>query len=471
MESRRPLLIVALVQLTKSLRRRGLTAFLPVGLVLLSARGLPAADWPQFLGPTADGRSPETGLLDPWPRNGPPRVWSKRAGTGYSAPSVRGDLLVLHHRLGNEEIVEAFRAADGTPVWRHAYPSHYRDPYGYNNGPRCTPLLTEDRCYTFGAEGKLVCLNLADGKRIWERDTQQDFQVPQAFFGVGSSPILENGLLIVMVGGQPNSGVVAFNAQSGETVWESVGRDNWDGRPKTGWRGEPPVRWQESWKQASYATPVAATIHGQRHVLCLMRQGLVSLDPKTGRVNFSYWFQSTVNESVNAANPVVQDDTILISAAYYRVGSVLLRVDPSGKSVQEVWRDTVLEIHWTTPVLRDGYLYAFSGRNEPDARFRCVEMATGKLSWDLDQSWAKYSTKQPEQYGRGSAILADGQLIVLGEGGRLGLFRPSPERVEEISSFQIPEMHHPCWTAPVLSRRKLYLRSENFLGCFDLASP
>ena len=427
------------------------------------------SDWPQLLGPTANGVSPEKGLLDKWPDNGPPRVWSKRIGTGYSAPSVLGDLLILHHRVGNEEIVEAYDAKDGKPMWRHAYPSTYRDPYGYNNGPRSTPLLTTNRCYTYGAEGKLICLNLADGELIWERDTLKDFQVPQAFFGVGSSPILENGLLIVMVGGQPNSGMVAFDASSGKTVWQSVGRENWDGQHKIGWRGVPPVQWQESWKQASYATPVAATIHGQRHILCLMRQGLISLDPKTGNVNFSFWFQSTVNESVNAANPVVNGDTIFISAAYYRVGSVLLQVQPDGKSVKEIWRDTVLEIHWTTPVLFGGYLYAFSGRNEPDAKFRCVELATGKLMWDLDQSWAKYSTKQPEQYGRGSAIWADDNLIVLGEGGRLGLFHPSPNHVEEISGFQVPEMHHPCWTAPVLSRHKLFLRSEAFLGCYDLA--
>ena len=84
--------------------------------------------------------------------------------------------------------------------------------FGYNNGPRCSPLLTADRCYTFGAEGVLLCLDLATGKLVWRRDTQTDFAVPEAFFGVGSSPVLEDGLLFVQVGGQPNSGVVAFDA-------------------------------------------------------------------------------------------------------------------------------------------------------------------------------------------------------------------------------------------------------------------
>jgi len=442
-------------------------------------------DWPQFLGPHANGTSDETGLLDRWPGDGPPVLWENKIGTGYSAPSVRGNRVVLHHRLGNEEIVEAFEADTGKPVWRHAYPSRFVDPYGYNNGPRCTPLLTTNLCYTFGAEGKLLCLELETGKKVWERDTAKDWEVPEAFFGVGSTPILESNLLIVMVGGQPNSGVVALNAQTGKTVWESVGEKNWQGQPKLGWPGQPPVIWQKSWKQASYATPVAARVLGQQHIFCLMRQGLVSLDPKTGEVNFSRWFCSTVNDSVNAANPVVVDDLVFISAAYYRVGSVLLRVKPDGKSFEEVWRSPrelreadpktgnlvppVLEIHWSTPLYYDGYLYAFSGRNEPDARFRCVEFKTGKLMWDRDESWPSHSTPQPKVYGRGSIIMADGKLIALGEGGLLGLFKLNPNKAEELARFQVPQLHHPCWAAPVLAHKRLYLRSEDRLVCLNLA--
>jgi hypothetical protein len=237
----------------------------------------------------------------------------------------------------------------------------------------------------------------------------------------------------------------------------------------SGWPGERKVIWQPWEKQASYSTPVAATIHGRRHVLCLMRQGLVSLNPTNGEVNFSFWFRSRANDSVNAMNPVVLDDLVLISGAYYKVGSVLLRVKPDGRGVEEVWRGTALEIHWATPILHKGYLYAFSGRNEPDARFRCVEWKSLKLVWDRDESWPAHSTEQPPVYGRGSIILADGKLIALGEGGLLGLFRLNPKQDEEICRWQVPSLHHPCWAAPVLSRKKLYLRGEKRLLCFDLA--
>jgi outer membrane protein assembly factor BamB len=428
-----------------------------------------AEDWPQFLGPHANGTSTETNLLEKWPTNGPAVAWQKTIGTGYDAPSVRNGLLVLHHRVKDEEVVEAFDAGTGNHKWRHGYPSQFVDPYGYNNGPRCSPLLTSNRCYTFGAEGRLVCTELGTGKLVWERDTAKEWTVPPAFFGVGSTPVLESSRLFVMVGGQPNSGMVAFDADTGKTFWESVGKNNWEGVPMTAWPGERKVVWQTWEKQASYSTPVLATIHGKRHLLCLMRQGLVSLDPATGAVNFSFWFRSRLNDSVNAMNPVVQGDTILISGAYYKVGSVLLRVKPDNKSVEEVWRSTALEIHWTTPILHNGFVYAFSGRNEPDARFRCVEFATGKIMWDRDESWPPHSSPTPPVYGRGSAILADGKLITLGEGGLLGLFKVNSRKPEEISRFQVPGLRYPCWAAPVLANGKLYLRSEDRLVCLNVA--
>lgn len=438
-----------------------------------------AGDWPEFMGPQRDQTSPETGLIETFPPAGPTLVFEKQVGAGYSAPSIRGDLMVVHHRIGGEEIVEACSATTGATIWKHAYPSSFRDPFGYNNGPRCSPLLTADRCYTFGAEGVLACLDLANGRALWQRATLKDFDVPEAFFGAGSSPVLEDGLIFVQVGGQPDSGVVAFDAKTGATVWQNVGAKTWTGVPMTGWPGERTVEWNRSnpafEKQASYCTPVLATIHGQRHLLVVTRQGLVSLDPKTGAHRFSFWFRARQDSSVNAMTPVVLGDCILISSAYFKNGSVLLRVRPDGHGVDEVWRSLALEIHWTRPVLTGGHLYAFSGRNEPDAHFRCVEFATGAVKWDRPEGWpngghAKLAAGEapPKVFGRGSAILADGKLIALGESGLLGLFKPNPEKLDELSRWQVPKLTYPCWAAPVLAGGRLYLRDESWVVCYDL---
>ncbi len=466
----------------------------PVSSVAVSNSPIPVPppdrkgdDWPQFLGPEGTGISLETGLLDVWPADGPPLLWSRVVGTGYSAPSVRGNRLVIHHREQDEEIVQCLRADTGEPIWRVAYPSAFRDPYGYNNGPRCSPLLTEDRCYTFGAEGKLLCLDLKTSEQIWMRDTQADFEIPKAFFGVGATPILEDNKLIVLVGGQPNSGVVAFDATTGETLWESVGKQTWDGAD-TRVASQPTYEWTGEEMVVSYSSPIAVTIHGKRHVLCLMRQGLVSVDPETGKENFHYWFRSRTHDSVNAARPVVVGDTIMLSAAY-RVGSALLRVAEDGKSVEEVWSDPRnLLTHWSTAIDHDGHYYGFSGRHEQEGTLTCIAADTGKVVWKSN-GWGRgldamtrgpegtvidAETKEPIPwpfYGRGSAIMVEDKFVVLGERGTLALVEVNAKEWKETSRCTGPKMHYPCWAAPVLSRGRLYLRCEDALVCLDLRKP
>ena len=100
-----------------------------------------AADWPQFLGPNRNGVSPETGLLTTWPREGPPRVWEKQVGAGLSGPVIAGDWLILHHRVGDNEVVLCLDAATGAERWLHASPTEYQNDLGvpHDEGPRSTP--------------------------------------------------------------------------------------------------------------------------------------------------------------------------------------------------------------------------------------------------------------------------------------------------------------------------------------------
>ena len=447
----------------------------------------PGTDWPIFLGPQETGISSETGLLKKWPESGPPLVWQMNVGTGYSAPSVIGNQLVLHHRLKDEEIIACVQAHDGQPLWDYRYPSNFSDPYGYNNGPRCTPLLTQEKCYTLGAEGKLTCLQLSDGKLLWQRDLLKDFVVPEGFFGVGSTPVLEGDKLIVCVGGQPNSGVVAFDAATGKTLWENVGKSTWD-QAETGWANDPIHTWTDEDMVVSYSSPIVATIHNRRHVLCLMRHGLVSLDPETGKEHFHFWFRSRTHESVNAARPVVVDDTIMLSAAY-RVGSAQIKVQSDGNSYDVTWSDPRnLLTHWSTAIYHDGHYFGFSGRHENEGTLRCIEAATGEVKWETS-GWELPTTSLKQRadgaiidttteqevpfpfYGRGSAILVDGQFIVLAERGTLALVTARTDKWEEISRCKAPRMHYPSWTAPVLSRGYLFLRCEDALVCLDLKTP
>jgi outer membrane protein assembly factor BamB len=447
-------------------------------------------DWPIFLGPREDGTSGETGFAKTWPNEGPKVLWRKRVGTGYSAPSIRGNRLVVHHRpRGGREIIDCLRADDGRPVWRFAYETDYVDPFGYNDGPRCTPLLTENRCYTYGAEGKLLCLDLATGEKIWMRDCVEEFSTDDYridehwFFGIGCTPIVEGNLLITLVGGPDDNAVVAFDRETGKTVWSAVGKSTWDGvETEQGTKYE----WTGDEHTISYSSPIAATIHGKRHVLCLVRQGLVSLDPATGAVNFAYWFRPRVHESVNAARPVVIGDRVFLSAAYDH-GSAMLRIHEDGRGFDELWRDRRnLLTHWSTPIHVDGYLYGFSGRHQNEGELRCLDAKAGGVAWaasgleplgdvELRQNPATGAiTDQNGKeypwpfYGRGSAIQVEDTFVVLAERGTLCLVKVDPERLEELARTSYPDIEYPAWAAPVLSRGRLYLRDEDGVLCLEL---
>jgi outer membrane protein assembly factor BamB len=289
--------------------------------------------------------------------------------------------------------------------------------------------------------------------------------------------------LIVIVGGHPNSGVVAFQADTGQTLWEGVGKETWDGAQTT-WRQEPVYRWRGNEQIASYSSPIAVTIHGKRHVLCLMRHGLVSVDPRDGHVNFKYWFSARKVDSVLGARPVVIDDKIFLTAAY-GVGSVLLQVEPSGQSVKMLWNGG-MQAHWSTPIHLDGFIYGFAGRYEANASLECVDLTTGKPKWSttgydqkLDRLARDSQTGEIKdratgkvvpfpRFGRGSLTLAGRRFLLLGERGTLALAELSPKGYHELARASFKGIRFPIWPSPVLAGTRLYLRDQNTLMCIDL---
>ncbi len=397
--------------------------------LLATASFAAAADWPQFLGPTRNGVSTETGLKSTWTKNGPPIVWDRDVGDGFSGPVVVGDRVLLFHRVGDEEVVECFNAADGKTKWKKGYPTSYHDRFGKGDGPRATPLVADGRVYTLGAEGVLQCLKLEDGDKVWRRDLVKDYQTQEGFFGVATSPLLEGGRLLVNVGGANGAGIVAFNKDDGKELWKADDHD------------------------ASYASPVAADLAGKRQAVFFTREGLVSLDPADGAIRYSKHWRSRMDASVNAASPVIVGDQIFLTACY-GTGAVLLRAKADG--LEEVWsNDKSMSCHYGTPIYQDGYLYGFDGRQEEGARLRCVEMKSGAVKWTQ------------EGFGCGSMILADGKLIILTEDGDLVLAKATPEKYEELARTSVLDAR-PLRAPIALADGKLYGRDGRKLVCWNL---
>jgi outer membrane protein assembly factor BamB len=386
-----------------------------------------AADWPQFLGPDRNGVSHETGLLTSWPEKGPPILWEKSIGEGYSGPIVAGNKLILFHRLGNEEVVECLEADTGKKLWKYSYPTEYADDFGKGNGPRATPLIAGERVYTLGADGELLGLDLLNGKKIWHHHLMKEYELAENFFGIGTSPLVEGELLLVNVG-PAGGGVLAFHKETGKEVWKS------------------------KCESASYSSPVAVTIDGTRHVFFFTMYGLVSVDPKTGAIRFRKPWRSRQRSSVTAASPLVVNDQVFISASY-GTGAVLLRVQKNG--AEEIWKsDEVMSNHYNTCIYHDGFLYGCDGRQEQRAQLRCVEWATGKVRW----------TK--EGFGCANMILAEGKLITLSENGDLMLLEANPDDYKELARFHV--LDKPCRAPLALANGRLYARNDHKLLCWNL---
>ncbi len=386
-----------------------------------------AQDWPQFLGSGRDGVYRGPALADKWPTTGPPVLWRKQVGQGFSGPVVAQGHVILFHRVNNQEVVEALDPRTGMRQWQYAYPTTYRDDFGFDEGPRAVPVVADGVVYTFGAQGQLHAVDLAKGTRLWSEDTTTRFGVAKGFFGAAGSPLVEEGRVIANVGGK-GAGIVAFDAKSGKVLWTATE------------------------DEASYSSPVGATIDGHRYAIFLTRAALVGLDPVTGRVQFRRAWRARMAASVNAATPIVVGNLIFVSAQY-GPGAGVLRLE--GSNLVEVWAsDDVLSNHYATSVQFGGFLYGYHGRQEFGPSFRAVEMLTGKVRWSQ------------ERFLAGSVMLAGDRLLILREGGELVLAAASPDAFKPLARAQV--LPAVVRAFPALADGFLFARNENTLVCLDL---
>jgi len=435
-----------------------------------------ARDWPQFLGPYRDGTTPGTHLLDSLdPPRGeaadPLMVWATLRGESYAAPSIQGNRVVHFHRVRDDEVVDCLNAGTGKRYWVAGYPTTYRDRFNYLNGPRATPAIDGNRVYTLGAQGVLQSLDLTTGHLFWRRQIAEEFEINEGFFGFSTSPLIDGDLLIVNLG--LGKCVAAFDKQNGALRWLSG------------------TQWGRS-----YATPVAATVHGRRVLFVFAGGmtkppvgGLLCLEPASGSVHFRFPWRSPRQFSANASSPVVSGNRIFISTSY-DIHGAMLEVKPD-MTFYVVYKTRAYSSHWATPILHDGCLYGFANN-----KLTCMRWATGERMWrrtlrlgdsgrgDLvEEDELPAGASGAERYrlppgttgfGIGSLIRADGRFLCLGETGLLAWLDLSSEGCRILSGRRLFSAEQ-TWTAPVLSRGLLYV-VQNLPGggdpprllCYDL---
>lgn len=402
-----------------------LKRILLIPLLAVPAR---ADDWPNWRGPHHDGISRETGLLKSWPEPGPKVLWKADLGGGYASVAVAGGQSFTLTKDKDEDLVLCFDALTGKKLWEYRYSCNYADypslDKRFLTGPKTTPAVDGDRVYALGNTGRLQCLGVHDGKLVWERDLLKlaDRKCPE--YGYCNSPFIVGDRLYLSPGGQKGNSLACLDKKDGRVIWQSLD-------DRIGW-----------------ATPILITVESVPQLVYFTGNGAVAVSPDDGQFLWRHDWKTAFD--INAATPIYADGCLFISSSY-GVGGALLRLKAKG-SPEVIWKNQAMANHFSTSVLYQGHLYGFS-----TDRLRCVEFQTGKVKWDKSG------------LGKGSLLIADGHLIVLGEEGTLVLAEATPKEYVEKARWQALEGR--CWSVPVLANGTLYLRNEKRLMAVDLVRP
>lgn len=393
-------------------------------VALLVVVPVAAQDWTQLLGPTRNGV-----YSGPWSDKSSFRqLWKRDIGAGFSGVAVSGNRIILFHRLNAEEVVESLDPVTGKTQWRYAYPTGYRDDFGFSDGPRAVPTIDQDRVFTYGAEGTLSAVRLDTGARIWTVDARKQFGIRKEFFGTACSPVVAGDRLLMNIGGADNAGIVAIDKATGKTLWKALTHE------------------------AGYASPTVAEIGGQSRAIFFTREGFVDADSATGRIRSQLRWRARQAASVNAAIPLVVGNEVFLSASY-DTGAALLRLE--GDTHKVVWSgDDSLSNHYATSVYKDGYLYGFHGRQEFGQALRCINWKTGKVAWSVDG------------FGAGTITLAGTHLFVLREDGELQIAPASPKAYSARKKVKVASELVRAY--PALAGGRLYVRTDRTLTAWKI---
>ncbi len=392
--------------------------------LILVFHPLMANDWPSFLGPNRDGSATsknESFLKEPL------LIWSAPVGIGFSGPIIFKENVFLHHRTQNLEEVTCYNLTNGKVVWKKTFPTTYQDDFSRGDGPRSTPAINLNHIVCLSPDGILRALNIINGELLWEKNLVSEFEAGKIFFGIGTSPLLLDNKVIVMAGGK-KAGCLCLNSKDGSIIWKS-----------------------ESFK-GSYASPVLTKFNSVDSILLFQRDGLSLLKLEDGTTLGFHPWRARFDASVNASTPLIDGNNIFISASY-GTGGVSLKYN-QGK-FEKVWsNDTSLSCHFSTPILANGLLFGFHGRQESGTEFRCVDSKSGDVLWSKDG------------LGTGNMVKFNKHYLVLAEDGTLFLNKLNDAKWENLISKQV--LNSACRAQPAFSDKFFIARDSNKLICLRI---
>ena len=392
------------------------------------------ATWHQWGGPHRNFHIDSVPLAETWPEDGPPRLWSRSLGEGYSSIVVDGEMLVTMYRDGDEEIVIALATSSGRTLWRHTSQA----PLAHNGyidiwlnasgpGPYSTPLIVGDAIFVVGIEGRFDALNKHTGDILWSHDLVDLFELRE-YNAFASSPLAFGDTVILPLGGSAQ-GVVAFKRDTGTLSWKSA---------------RFPV---------APGSPVLIDVDGQDQMVVVGQQELVGLDPGGGR---ELWRHPHENElGLNISMPVWGPDGRLFTSSAYDGGSRMIHLSQiDGRTTpEEAWATNRMRVHFTN-VLRIGTMLLGSNGDFGPAFLTALDVETGREYW------------RDRTFARAHLLYTDNKVIIVDEDGDVAIATVTDQGIDVHARQSILTAN--AWTPPTLVDGTLFVRDRTEIVALDL---
>ncbi len=412
---------------------------LVVWLVVLSlSRLAQATDWPGLRGPTQDGVATGETLADSWPAGGPPILWSRELGQGYSSFAIVGDLAYTQYQTSFSQFVICLERDTGHTVWETRVGAAY-ELVGMYPGPRSTPAVFEGSVYYTTPDGEVGALDARTGRQRWSKPLQADLKGVGTEFGYAASPIISDHRLNLPIGG-PNASVVALSLPSGEIAWQS---------------GSQP---------ASYCSSYPITLQGQPLLVSYLQNHLVIQDRTSGR---QLWqSELSVGYDEHSCMPVYREPILVVSAPF-QAGSTAYQLEwktegpgepssiPPKLSVQQLWHQPKFSHDVDSATVVGDTIYGFDVR-DPQSKahrpsrgeFRAVNLSDGEILWSS------------KALGQANIVAVGDDLLLLNDAGELIRLRADRTQAVERGRLKLFE-DEVCWTPPALSSGVVIMRSHS----------
>jgi outer membrane protein assembly factor BamB len=387
------------------------------------------SDWNSWQGMNFDRKSSFTGIRKDW-SNGLIKKWEVNyicqddQTATWSAAVVQGNVLIVPGRDEKNDLVFCLNSETGGLIWKGSYEVKTNTNHG--PGARATPFIDNDKVYTYGRSGDLVCWNLSDGKILWHKKVGDSGGV-EPDWGYSSSPLVFGNMVIVQAGGKALA--IAYNKLTGEVLWTSG----------AGFGRYAPLN----------------VLKADSSLLLFSGEALSGINRVTGTINWTVsWI---VDYKVNATMPVSEGNIVFVTSGYSK-GCMAVKVENGKANV--IWESKAIEGQQADPVILNGYVYGYSGNTSVNkGNLVCLRLSDGREMWKSTEA------------GSGTLAFADGYLVCLDIKGNLYLVEANPEKfiLSAVMKNAIPNVKHPAWTAPVIANGKLYLRYLQNLICYDIS--